>query len=317
MESEKPTVAAATLGCKVNFCDTEEILSCFVECGWRRVGFKESADVYVINTCAVTAASEGKSRRMIRRAKSANPGALVIVTGCYAKTSEIDIDGIWVLSRENILTEVAGFSGYSLNKRREKIDDKINRRMYLKVQDGCDNFCAYCIVPYARGQAKSRLIADVTAEAADLARRGCREIVVSGICLPSFGKDTGEGLIDLIAAVYNTEGIERIRISSIDPTAINQGFLAKLAALGGFCPHFHLSLQSGCDKTLSAMRRRYSTAEYAEAVGLIRGTFGDVSVTTDIIAGFPGETYLTRTFSRILSGRARTRRDTAGKCPSI
>ncbi|MCL2852626.1 MAG: tRNA (N(6)-L-threonylcarbamoyladenosine(37)-C(2))-methylthiotransferase MtaB [Defluviitaleaceae bacterium] len=316
------TVAVATLGCKVNTYDADALLALFIERGYSVVGFGERADVYIINTCAVTNISSRKSRRMIRRARKTNPQAIVVAAGCYAQTAPDEVSAVEGVSivigtgdRAKIVEAVEGYrsgSGverYMLDERRffdetgtegtvqgslaedSESGRESRTRAYIKVQDGCDNFCSYCIIPYARGRARSRELSVAVAEARALAAAGRKEIVVSGIHVASYGKDIENvGLADLLRALHDVEGIERLRLSSVEPTLITESFIALMRELPKFARNIHLSLQSGCDKILTAMNRRYSAAEYADAVSSLRRGFPEVAVTTDVIVGFPGET---------------------------
>ena len=315
------TVAAATLGCKVNTYDTDALLALFAERGYTLVGFDEKADIYIINTCAVTNISSRKSRRLIRRARKANPAAVVVAAGCYAQTAPDEVGAVEGVSivigtgdRAKILEAVESFrdeggvkrhtfvaeeyfdelckEGAALSAAPEEFGGGESRtRAYLKVQDGCDNFCSYCIIPYARGRARSRDISAALAEARALAAAGRKEIVVSGIHVASYGKDIKNvALTDLLRALHNVDGVERIRLSSVEPTLITGSFIALMHELPKLSRHLHLSLQSGCDRILEAMNRRYRAANYADVVSALRRSFPDIAVTTDVIVGFPGET---------------------------
>ncbi|MCL2618960.1 MAG: tRNA (N(6)-L-threonylcarbamoyladenosine(37)-C(2))-methylthiotransferase MtaB [Defluviitaleaceae bacterium] len=318
-ESER-TIAVATLGCKVNTYDTDALLTLFAEKGYTTVDFGERADIYVINTCAVTNISSRKSRKLVRRAVAANPGAVVVVAGCYAQTSPDEaaaIEGVSIVigtgDRALIVEAVENFrygNGVQVYKivadgqfdepstggaaaeagHEEFMGGRFRKRAYLKVQDGCDNFCSYCIVPHARGRARSRNFAGAISEARALAAEGRKEVVVSGIHVASYGKDIGNvGLADLLQALHGINGIERLRLSSVEPTLITDEFITLMRELPKLAHHLHLSLQSGSDKILAAMNRRYTTAEYARAVAALRKAFPDIAVTTDMIVGFPGE----------------------------
>ena len=304
------TVAFLTLGCKVNLYDTEAMTELFSKRGYEIRDFEQKADIYVINTCTVTNFGDKKSRQMIRRARRKNPLAIIIATGCYAQVADSEvaaIDGInIVLGTANRLNIVDIAENYSPDEpvlnlvsdiKKEKIFEpmsvesmKDRTRAYMKIQDGCNRYCSYCIIPYARGPIRSRPLEDVVAEAKRLADNGFKEIVLTGIHIASYGAENGNfSFIDAIEAVNNVEGIERIRFSSMEPKAITDEFIERVGRCEKVCDHYHLSLQSGCDKTLKEMNRRYSCEEYYEAVYKLRKAFPDVAVTTDVIAGFPGE----------------------------
>ena len=306
------TVAATTLGCKVNFYETEAMLEQFERLGYRVVDFAEAADIYIINTCTVTNLGDKKSRQMIRRAKKQNPDALVVAAGCYAQVAPEEvskIDGVSLIvgtkdragivalvekcmaaqtTQETIVTDVMHervFEPLSV----EKLQDR--QRAYIKIQDGCDRFCSYCIIPYARGPVRSRPLADVLDEVKRLAANGYKEIVLSGIHVASYGKDLDNvNLLRALACAHEVNGIERIRMSSVEPTVVTEEFARAVADMPKLCDHFHLSLQSGCDRTLKRMNRRYTAAEYRRAAEILRTHMPDVALTTDVIAGFPDET---------------------------
>ena len=305
-------VAFYTLGCKVNQYETNGMIQAFLEKGYELVDFSEKADIYIINTCTVTSISDKKSRQMIRRTKQLNPDAIVVAVGCYAqvaadKLEEIkDIDLILGISEK---TEIVKYVEEALaNKQpQEHISDVMHQkefvdfgsvnytdknRVAIKVQDGCNQFCTYCIIPYARGRIRSRKIESVKEEVIELAKNGIKEVVVTGIHVASYGKDLEEdiGLIDLLEEINKIDGIERIRLSSLEPTLITEDFVNRLSKLNKICDHFHLSLQSGCDETLKRMNRHYTTAEFKKATELLRKAYPNVALTTDIIVGFPGET---------------------------
>ena len=306
------------LGCKVNAYELEAIRQQLESAGYETVPFEPGADVYIINTCTVTNIADRKSRQMLHKAKKMNPNAVVAAVGCYAEVhgealkADPAIDLIAGSAQKENLPEMleAFFSAAGaaqdqgcdraedLSDGRQSCDslrpDRTgsHTRAFLKVQDGCSQFCTYCIIPYARGRVRSRRIADAAAEAAKLASAGVREVVLTGIHLCSYGRDLPdeENLQALIRAVHEIEGIRRIRLGSLEPGSVTEPFIAALAALPKVCPHFHLSLQSGCDRTLQRMNRRYTTADYEEACRLLRVYFDDPAITTDVIAGFPGET---------------------------
>ena len=310
----KRRAALHNLGCKVNAYETEAMQQMLEKAGYEIVPFTEYADVYVINTCSVTNMADRKSRQMLHRAKKENPDSIVVAAGCYVQTSpeqaaEDDaIDIIIGNNRKHELVEI--LDGY-LNQKdaadyRMNIRD-INRpgetyekmqleqtaehtRAFLKVQDGCNQFCSYCIIPYARGRVRSRKAEDVVAEVTVLAANGYHEVVLTGIHLSSYGIDHGDNLLNLITRVHEIEGIERIRLGSLEPNIITEEFVKVIAALPKVCPHFHLSLQSGCDETLKRMNRKYDTASYREKCALLRRYYEHPAITTDVIVGFPGET---------------------------
>ena len=305
-------VAFYTLGCKVNQYETNGMIQAFLEKGYEIVDFTEKSDIYIINTCTVTSISDKKSRQMIRRTKQLNPEAIVVAVRCYAqvakdKLEEIkDIDLILGISEK---TEIIKYVEEEIKERNPKtyISDVMHQKQFvdfgsvnytdknrvaIKVQDGCNQFCTYCIIPYARGRIRSRKIENVKKEVEDLAQKGIKEIVITGIHVASYGKDLEEniGLIDLLEEINKIDGIERIRLSSLEPTLITEEFVKRLSKLAKICDHFHLSLQSGCNETLKRMNRHYTTEDFKEATELLRKTYPNVALTTDIIVGFPGET---------------------------
>ncbi|WP_455257177.1 tRNA (N(6)-L-threonylcarbamoyladenosine(37)-C(2))-methylthiotransferase MtaB [Peptoniphilus asaccharolyticus] len=307
----KRTFSITTLGCKVNQYESEAMSELFEEKGYMKVDQEtEVADIYIINTCTVTNLSDRKSRQVIRKAKRENPEAIVAVVGCYSQVSPeevVSIEGVDIVlgttERADIVNMVEDFqsNGQSINVVRSLDGDyefqPINiskesdmTRAYMKVQDGCNRFCTYCIIPYARGRIRSRSIEDSVKEAKRLAEAGYKEIVLTGIHIGSYGKESGKNLIELIEEIAKVDGIERIRMSSVEPMTITEDFLKRAIAIGKFCDHFHLSLQSGCDKVLKEMNRRYTTEEYKAVVDLIRKYMPKAGITTDIIVGFPGET---------------------------
>ncbi|MCL2396602.1 MAG: tRNA (N(6)-L-threonylcarbamoyladenosine(37)-C(2))-methylthiotransferase MtaB [Defluviitaleaceae bacterium] len=303
-------VAATTVGCKVNLYDTQAVLQRFVEQGYEVADFASDADVYIVNTCSVTNIADKKSRQMIRRAKSR--GGIVVAMGCAVQAdgvrfAEIGVDiVVGTAERGRIVDFVERFIQDSVKIEHivdisaetdfedafvEQIDGRT--RAFLKIQDGCDNFCAYCIVPHVRGRPRSRPVADVLAQARHFADAGRKEIVVAGIHVASYGKDLGEGngaLLAMLKEICGLSGVERVRLSSVEPGVITPDFLDFAAANPKFCDHLHLSLQSGSDRILKLMNRKYTTGEYANAVEKLRMTMPEISITTDIIAGFPGET---------------------------
>lgn len=305
------SVASFALGCKVNQVESEAIAEAFAEKGYNIVSIDEKADIYVINTCTVTNFGDKKSRQIIRRVKRQNPEAIVVVTGCYAQTAAEEIkkiDGINIVmgtkGRNSVVEEV---EKYSVEKgivdtvgeiMAEKLFEPISihklagrTRAYLKIQDGCSQFCSYCIIPYARGPVRSRQEDEVIKEVESLAQNGFKEVVLTGIHVASYGKDLHTtNLLEIIKKVHSINGIERIRFSSIEPNVVTEEFMKELSLLKKVCRHFHLSLQSGCDRTLKAMNRKYTAEKYFNAVEIIRKYWPDAAITTDIIVGFPGET---------------------------
>ena len=307
-----PKAALHNLGCKVNAYETEAMEQQLKERGYEIVPFDEKADVYIINTCSVTNIADRKSRQMLHKAKKMNPDAIVVAAGCYvqAKKDEVQIDEAIdiVLGNNKKQDLLAVLEQYDREKGQDKelIDLKEqveyenlqlsstgeHTRAYLKVQDGCNQFCTYCIIPYARGRVRSRSMEDVTEEVRTLAENGYKEVVLTGIHLSSYGIDFDKErhLLDLIRAVHQIEGIERIRLGSLEPGIITEEFAEAISKLPKMCPHFHLSLQSGCNATLKRMNRRYTSEEYAERCGILRKYFENPALTTDVIVGFPGET---------------------------
>ena len=281
------------------------------EAGYEIVPFSEYADVYVINTCSVTNMADRKSRQMLHRAKKQNPDAIVVGAGCYVQTKEAQAlvdESIDIVIGNNKKHELVPLlREYEASHRKMACVADINHekqayeelslsrtaehtRAFIKVQDGCNQFCTYCIIPFARGRVRSRELPDVLQEIRTLAKSGYREVVLTGIHLSSYGVDNGESLLHLIEAVHELEGIERIRLGSLEPRIVTDAFAKRLSELPKICPHFHLSLQSGCDTVLSRMNRRYDTAEYEAGCALLRRYFEHPAITTDVIVGFPGET---------------------------
>ena len=305
-------VAFATLGCRVNTYESEAMTEKFVREGYEVVDFNEMADVYVVNTCSVTNMGDKKSRQIIGRARRQNPEAIIAVVGCYAQIAPTEVSGIEgvdvVLGSRN-----KGEIVYYVNKARDegkqqvkvgavlknkvfedlKIEEYNNKtRAFLKIQDGCNRFCAYCLIPYTRGSVCSKDPKKVLEEIRSLAEHGFKEIILSGIHTAYYGVDLDEKvtLVDLLEEIEKIDGIERVRIGSIDPTFFTEDVVRRILALKKLCPHFHLSLQSGCDATLKRMNRRYTAKEYEDIVNLLRDKIEDVSITTDVSVGFPGET---------------------------
>ena len=303
--------ALHNLGCKVNAYETEAMQQILEEAGYEIVPFSEYADVYVINTCSVTNMADRKSRQMLHRAKKQNPDAIVVGAGCYVQTKEAQAlvdESIDIVIGNNKKHELVPLlREYEASHRKMACVADINHekqayeelslsrtaehtRAFIKVQDGCNQFCTYCIIPFARGRVRSRELPDVLQEIRTLAKSGYREGVLTGIHLSSYGVDNGESLLHLIEAVHELEGIERIRLGSLEPRIVTDAFAKRLSELPKICPHFHLSLQSGCDTVLSRMNRRYDTAEYEVGCALLRRYFEHPAITTDVIVGFPGET---------------------------
>lgn len=303
--------ALHNLGCKVNAYETEAMQEMLEQAGYEIVPFKEGADVYVINTCTVTNIADRKSRQMLHRARKMNPDAIVVAAGCYVQAQDkngvvdpcIDIvlgnnkkkDLIRALEEYQDAHGMKDVEDISRTKEYESLHltkPGDHTRAYIKVQDGCNQFCTYCIIPYARGRVRSRETEDVLEEVKTLAGNGYKEVVLTGIHLSSYGIDfDGERhLLDLIQAVHGIDGIERIRLGSLEPGIITEEFAKAISELPKMCPHFHLSLQSGCDATLKRMNRRYTSAEYAERCRILRKYFENPALTTDVIVGFPGET---------------------------
>lgn len=310
-QNKQRTAALHNLGCKVNAYETESMQQMLEQAGYRIVDFTEKADVYVINTCSVTNMADRKSRQMIHRARAKNADAAIVAAGCYVQTAgeEIKKDlSIDILIGNNKKAELVPLLEQYFKDHAHTVDvidinDGIqpyeelalaktgeHTRAFLKVQDGCNQFCSYCIIPYARGRVRSREPENVYEEACRLAGNGYREIVLTGIHLSSYGAGEAFGLLELIRLVHQIPGIERIRLGSLEPRIITEEFVGQLVQLKKVCPHFHLSLQSGCDETLSRMNRKYTTEEYARSCELLRAAYGHPAITTDVIVGFPGET---------------------------
>lgn len=307
------TVAFYTLGCKVNQYETNAMEQQFIQNNYKIVDNTEKADIYVINTCTVTNMADRKSRQMLRRVKEINQSAVIVVCGCYAQVAKTELEQIpevdiilgineknkivqiveeYLASKNNII-EVADVS-----KQKEFLDFgdvtyTEKNRAVIKVQDGCNMFCSYCLIPYARGRIRSRKIENVVSEIKKIAKQGIKEVVITGIHVASYGKDFENGnirLINLLEEINKIEGIARIRLSSLEPTIVDEEFAQRLSKLEKICDHFHLSLQSGCDATLKRMNRKYTTARYKEATEILRKYYPNANFTTDVIVGFPGET---------------------------
>ena len=309
------TAALHNLGCKVNSYETEAMQQLLEEAGSEIVPFHEKADVYIINTCSVTNIADRKSRQMLHRAKKQNPDAVVVAAGCYVQAAaeelkaDLAVDVIIGNNKKQDLVPILEeyFKDKSDSSHVIEISEtheyerlsihKIadHTRAFLKIQDGCNQFCSYCIIPYTRGRVRSRRPDEVVAEVRELAAAGYQEVVLTGIHLSSYGVDfkeeeKKENLLSLIKQVHEVEGIRRIRLGSLEPRIITEEFAQALASMPKFCPHFHLSLQSGCDKTLKRMNRHYTTEEYAAGCEILRRYFDNPAITTDVIVGFPGET---------------------------
>jgi len=309
-------VALHNLGCKVNSYEMDVVQQKLQEKGYKIVAFDKKADIYIVNTCSVTNIADRKSRQMLHRAKKMNPDAIVVAMGCYVQTGKgqvlgddcidlaignnrkkdvVDILERFIRERENAnqcksaVVDINHTDEYEEMTLKKTAD---HTRAYIKIQDGCNQFCSYCIIPYARGRVRSRKAEDIIAEIEGLRDGGYKEVVLTGIHISSYGIDTqgGPQLLELIKTIHRIEGIERIRIGSLEPRIVTEEFARELSGLEKVCPHFHLSLQSGCDKILKAMNRRYDTGEFMEKVNLLRKYFEQPAITTDVIVGFPGET---------------------------
>lgn len=306
--------ALHNLGCKVNSYETEAMTQLLKKAGYEIVSFQDQADVYIINTCSVTNMADRKSRQMLHKAKKQNPNAVVVATGCYVQTAtekvaqDLSIDLVVGNNRKKDIVEILN-EYYAEKEAGEQVKEEyvidINHtdeyedleistvtehtRAHLKIQDGCNNFCSYCIIPYARGRIRSRTMESIKAELERLSASGFKEIVLTGINLSCYD-DNGKKVIDVIEMADNVNGIERIRLGSLDPEVVTEDFVERLGKVKKICPHFHFSLQSGCDKTLKAMNRHYTSDEYYEKCKLIRKYIDNPAFTTDVIVGFPGET---------------------------
>lgn len=302
-------VALHNLGCKVNAYEVEVMQQMLTENGFQVVPFEQESDIYIVNTCSVTNMADRKSRQMLHRAKKRNPQAVIVAAGCYVQTHDIQAvlsDGVDLVIGNNRKKDIVSILNNYFDGLQEETVIDINHtneyesmmlhetsehtRAYIKVQDGCNQFCSYCIIPFARGRVRSRSRAEVLEEVQNLADRGYREIVLTGIHLCSYGTDTGDSLLELIRAVHEIAGIERIRLGSLEPRIVTEEFASALSGLKKICPHFHLSLQSGCEATLKRMNRHYTPNEYSAGVELLRRHFPNPAITTDVIVGFPGET---------------------------
>ncbi len=313
-EMNMKKAALHNLGCKVNAYETQAMQELLEGHGYEIVPFGEKADVYIINTCTVTNMADRKSRQMLHKARKRNPEAVVVAAGCYVQAQEENLDADIDIAlgnnrKKDIVAVLEEYEkerhegrrgiphGDILDISRTKEYEELfltrtaeHTRAYIKVQDGCNQFCSYCIIPYTRGRVRSRPWEDVVKEAQALAGEGCKEAVLTGIHLSSYGYDTGENLLSLIRKVHEIPGIKRIRLGSLEPRIITEDFAAELSSLRKVCPHFHLSLQSGCDETLKRMNRHYTAREYMEKCLILRRYFENPALTTDVIVGFPGET---------------------------
>lgn len=324
----KKTVAFCTLGCKVNQYETDAMRGSFEAEGYEVKEFSQEASVYVINTCTVTNMADRKSRQMMHRAKKKNPDGIIVAVGCYVQTAKEQLEEdtlIDLVIGNNMKSQVVQIVEQYIqdNRHTEDRDAYVadiahsheyetmhietvseHTRAYIKIQDGCNQFCSYCIIPYARGRVRSRKMEDILQEVRNLTANGYKEIVLTGIHISSYGLDfehtadeqedygpfKNSALIDLIEALSGIEGLERIRLGSLEPRIITENFVRRLCKVPQICPHFHLSLQSGCDETLKRMNRHYTTALYLEKCGILRQYFDRPALTTDVIVGFPGET---------------------------
>ena len=319
----KKTVSFYTLGCKVNQYETNAMEQQFIKNNYEIVENTQKADIYVINTCTVTNMAERKSRQMLRRVKEINPFAVLVVCGCYAQVAKNEleqipeIDIILGINEKNEIVQIVEnymekMAEQDKKSQEAEIDDVSKQKEFLdfgdvtyteknravvKVQDGCNMFCSYCIIPYARGRIRSRKIESVVSEIKKIAKEEIKEVVITGIHVASYGKDFDNEntskkirLIDLLEAINKVDGIDRIRLSSLEPTIVDEEFATRLSKLDKICDHFHLSLQSGCDETLKRMNRKYTTQIYRDAVATLRKYYPEASFTTDVIVGFPGET---------------------------
>ena len=303
--------ALHNLGCKVNAYETEAMQQMLESAGYEIVSFNDKADVYVINTCSVTNMADRKSRQMLHRAKKTNPEAVVVAAGCYVQTKEEEAvadDAIDIIIGNNkkheLVTKLDEFfrdhgkidAVLDINDRTQEFEELYmdkpseHTRAFIKVQDGCNQFCSYCIIPYARGRVRSRKMESVLEEVHRLAANGYQEVVLTGIHLSSYGIEIETSLLELIQEIHKVEGIKRIRLGSLEPKVVTEAFASELSKLEKICPHFHLSLQSGCDATLQRMNRKYTAEEYENGCKILRKYFTHPAITTDVIVGFPGET---------------------------
>lgn len=304
--------ALHNLGCKVNAYEAEAMRELLEGAGYKIVPFEEEADVYIVNTCSVTNIADKKSRQMLHRARRRNPKAAVVAAGCYVQSAGekiLEDEAVDILVGNNEKEKLLHFLEEWEEKRaRGVVHDMLHERVYeglnisrtsehtrafMKIQDGCDQFCSYCIIPYTRGRVRSRRLSDILREAHDLAENGYREVVLTGIHLDSYGADfasEGEDLLTVVQSIAQVDGIERIRLGSLEPRIMTEMFVEGLSKVHKLCPHFHLSLQSGCDETLKRMNRKYNTSEFSACCERLRRYFKEPALTTDVIVGFPGET---------------------------
>lgn len=308
-------VAFYTLGCKVNQYETNAMIEQFIKKNYEIVNFDDISDIYIINTCTVTNMSDRKSRQIIRRAKQINPNSILVVTGCYAQVASKELEKIKEIDlivgnteKKNItqiiekhfntVSKKQRINMTDINKQKEFVDFGTTEytektRAVIKVQDGCNNFCSYCIIPYAKGRVRSRNLESIINEIKSIVKNGIKEVVITGIHVASYGtdfKDNNIGLIDLLEEINKIEGLNRIRLGSLEPNIITDSFVDRLKQIDKICDHFHLSLQSGCNETLKRMNRKYTTEDFEKVVQRLRNAFPNVALTTDIIVGFPGET---------------------------
>ena len=302
-------VALHNLGCKVNAYETEAMAQKLEDAGYEIVPFNEKADVYIINTCSVTNMADRKSRQMLHKAKKMNEDAVVVAAGCYVQTAteklleDLSVDILIGNNKKKAIVEALQ-KYFDDNKYNKNVIDITatneyeelelatvteHTRAYIKIQDGCNQFCSYCIIPYARGRIRSREFDNIKQEVTELAQKGFKEIVLTGIHLSSYGNNENK-LIDVVEMIAGIEGVERIRLGSLEPNIVTEDFAKRLAKVDKICPHFHLSMQSGCDNTLKRMNRHYTSDEYFEKCELLRKYFDNPAFTTDVIVGFPGET---------------------------
>ena len=317
----KKTAAFYTLGCKVNSYETEAMRGMFEAAGYQIVDFKGKADVYVVNTCTVTNIADRKSRQMLHQAKKRNPDAIIAAVGCYVQAAEealLEDSAVDIVVGNNKKSDIVAIVERQINGRIKEefianMDEELNyetllvnstaekTRAFIKIQDGCNRFCSYCIIPYVRGRVRSRNVEDILAEINSLSEKGYKEFVLTGIHISSYGTDFNEkdnineeqqnmALAQLIGRVSNIKGVERIRLGSLEPRIITKEFVQAISGIEQFCPQFHLSLQSGCDSVLKRMNRKYSAEEYYKGILLLREYFINPAFTTDVIVGFPGET---------------------------
>ena len=314
----RKTVAFITLGCKVNQYETDGMAQQLKEAGYELCSYEEGADVTIINTCAVTNMAQRKSRQMMSRARKKNPNTILVAAGCYIQNAEKELEDLKEVDmflgnnqKNEIVAFLEEYQKHHQSNPQAKADTHIidinhtdayeefsiastkeNTRAYVKIQDGCNQFCSYCIIPYVRGRVRSRAAKDILQETKKLVDQGYQEIVLTGIHISSYGVDqkNEETLLTLLCQLHEIEGLKRIRLSSLEPRIMTPEFVAKIAQMPKICPHFHLSLQSGTDATLKRMNRHYTTKEYADIVALLRQYYTDPAITTDVIVGFPGET---------------------------